>query len=123
MNALDEAHFVYSNLAILGPEQRREAAVSLSEYGIFSRRGIASLTGLTMREVASVVNKTDRTGGKIVPDALGDVIALRDLRERGEMDVFLARRVLGQMSAAFVSRLTGIPAATLTRWKMKADTL
>lgn len=123
MTPLIEAHHVYTNRAHYPTATLVEAAASLAEHGIFSRRAIVAITGLSYRQVAKVVTKTDRSGGRLNPEVLGDLVRLAEARDRGQMDVFAAQRALSGTSASFASRLTGVPISTLARWAKRAGEL
>lgn len=116
MTPLQEALHVYENRGTYPRETLLEAAASLGTHGVFSVRGIAAITGLSYRDVARVVHKTDRTGGKLHPAVLTHLARLVEVRERNEADVIAAARALEGVSANYAERLTGIPDTTLRRW-------
>ena len=118
--ALMEAQSVFERKDQMDRQTLFDAAVSLGEWGIFSNRSITKITGLRPRDVAVLTPKSERTGGRFEPEVLPDLISLARTGERGEMDVFTAKRVLDHCSSYYASRLSGIARSNLVRWAEKA---
>lgn len=123
LTALNEALYTFDHRASMTEQNLFDAAVSLAEWNLFSRRAIAKITGLSIRRVLVLAPKSDSTGGRFEPESLESLVKLVHVRERGEMDVFTAREALRTCSSWFASRATGIPRSTLLRWATMAEEL
>jgi len=114
--ALKEAHYIHTHREHFTDQGLADAIVSLGEWGLFSNRQIAEITGATMRQVCALTKKTDRTGGAFNPDALPNVIELSEARARGEKGGGAIRAALeGGVSLSMLARLTGAPKSSLAR--------
>lgn len=117
MTALEQAHYTWERREYLDEQGRLDAAIALAEWGVFSARQISAITGVHWWKAAEKSAKTDRTGGRLNPETLPDLMALSQARARGEMAPDAARRILeGGTTATVASRLTNVPETTLKRW-------
>lgn len=114
--ALKEARDVHSRRGGLDRQQKADAAVSLAEWGIYSNRHIAKFVGLAPATVNGLVPKTERTGGRLEPEALQPTIDVLLMRIRGEVDNDKVRvAIAAGVSVNFLAKLAGIPQRTLAR--------
>ena len=86
-----------------------DRVTELADYGVFSKRQIAKIAELPLSKVAPLVDKTDRTGGRLNPESLE---ALRDLvarARRGEDFGASASEILRYgTSASLAARFAGL---------------
>jgi hypothetical protein len=123
LTALTEAKFVHEHRAEMDRQALFDAVASLGEWGLFSARSISKITGVDVRTVLKISPKPVRTGGRFDPESLPHLIQLIHLRERGELDIFEARKAVQKTSTYFASRATGIPRSSLLRWAEQAEAL
>ena len=117
MNVLHRAHYVNTHRNTMSRQDRVDAVVELAEWGVFSNRHLALISGLRPAFVNELTGKTDKTGGTINPARLGDLANAVDARNRGE-DVRkrVADLLADGFSTTMVARLTGWSASTVGRW-------
>jgi len=121
LTAVQHAQRVYVNHLAYGREALVNEAVALGEWGVWSKRQVAAFTGLRPALVNDLITKKDRTGGKFNPAALPAVVAVCRMVARDEMDATLISAALRSgCSSVMLSRLTGAPQSTLSRWGRKA---
>lgn len=117
---LEEAQWVYSRLGNYDRQQRFDAAISLAEWGVFSLRQIAKITGISHTAVAGLVQaKNDKSGGKLDPEALEPLVDLMQARRKGEdldPDQVVEALDAGNGTSPYMaSKLTDIPRMHLVR--------
>lgn len=111
--ALEEAAWVYGHIKQYSKQQRFDAAVSLSEWGIFSLRHVGLIVGLshtTVRRIAK--HKPDKTGGTFSPECLVPLLSIQKRHRRGEpIEAGEVRAALDAgtgTSAYFAAKLAGV---------------
>lgn len=120
--ALEQALYYFERRDNLDRDQKIEAAIALGEWGLFSARQIALALDMSHPEVAKLVKKSDRTGGRFRPEALRPLLKLARLTARGEVDVALVKLVLDAgVSKYFASKFTGLSPSTIERRYRKAE--
>jgi hypothetical protein len=119
--ALKQAAGVYAARGKLSPEGRRDAAVALADWGIFSMANIAAITDLGPAVVKRLVAKADRTGGRLNPATLGDMLKLAQAVSDGTPDEPLVATIVDAKTSVYtIAKLTGIPVSTLKLWYARA---
>lgn len=113
LRAVQHARHVIQRKHRLDRQQLFDEAVALGEWGLFSKRQIASFTGLTEREVSGLIQKTDKTGGRLEPEAIEHIEKII-LGDRTPDRVRTAAEA--GCSTPMLVRLTGLPGTTLRRW-------
>lgn len=84
-SALEEAAWVYSRIGNYDKQQKFDAVASLAEWGVFSLRHVAAITGLSHTTVRRIAwSKSDKTGGTFHPDCLVPLLEIRKRYLRGE---------------------------------------
>lgn len=123
LTALEEAHWVFTNRDNYDRQQKYDAAVSLSEWGMFSLRQVAAICGISHSTVKAVAgSKSEKTGGRFDPSCLPALLDIRERRARGE-DVEpseVLRIVDGGTSLGFAARLSELPESYFRRMFAKA---
>lgn len=115
--ALYRAHYIHQHHPTMDRQARVDAAIELAEYGVFSNRHVSELTGLRPAFVNELTGKTDRTGGTMNPQRLGDLADVAEARNRGEdVRARIAELAEDGFSSTTIARLTGIPVSSIGRW-------
>lgn len=119
-NAVRHALWVYQNRDRLSPERLREEGRKLAEHDVFSARRIAAFTGLSLRQTLQSVPPLEYTRGRLEPEALPHIVAICELRDRGEVDHNLIAAALAAGTSTYMlARLTGIPQRSVHRYGQK----
>jgi hypothetical protein len=110
-SALEEAAWVYQRIADYDRQQRFDAVVSLSEWGVFSLRHVGQIVGLSHTQVRRIAGgKHDRTGGTFDPACLAPLLEIQKRYRRDEPiepgAVHAALSAGHGTSAYFAARLT-----------------
>ena len=117
IDALHQAHYAFTHRDTMDRQARVDAAVELGEWGVWSNRHVATLTGLRPAFVNELTGKRDKSGGNMNPERLGDVIEVAEARARGEEVKDRVVALLGEgFSSGMLARLTGVPQSTIARW-------
>lgn len=122
--AVEQAIYVHQHRDTMTATALINSLIGLAEWKIFSNRQLSALTGLSTRVVGGYTNKVDNTGGNMPPESLPAVLELIHITQRGEVDIFAAKRALDfGISTRMLAKLTGIPQVTLARWGRRARAL
>lgn len=89
-------------------DTRIRHAIKLGETGLFSLRQIASITGAPLHDVAEVVRKTDKAGGKLNPDALPLLIEASEAEDEADQRALIYSAYVYGASANAISALLGL---------------
>lgn len=104
-------------------EKMRQYVEQIALRGVLSNRAISAITGVSMRSVGDLTNKTDSTGGRFAPASLAALIGIATAIENDERpdrgDVLRALS-LGT-SPLMVERLTGMPRRTVLDVRLRQD--
>ncbi len=124
MTPLTQALDFYRKRESLDREVKLAAAKALGAHGVFSAAQIAKILDLPKKVVGPLIGKTDRTGGRLSPDALEPLSKVAQIRARGEVDVFAVREALDAgASRLMASRLTGMSESTIRRHYERAASM
>lgn len=97
-------------------QRQVDSVVALAEWNLFSNQHIAAFTGMRIGDVSEWTGKTDATGGRLKPEALGPIAAYLQSLYRGEIDARLAAQAVSAgVSVGMLSKLSGVPVTTLAR--------
>jgi len=125
--ALTQAIDFHQRASRFSRQAKLDAAVALGEWGVFSAAQISEMLDIPKWErkaIAPHIRKTDRTGGRLRPEALEPLLRVAQLRANGEIDVFAVKAAIDAgASMRMASRLTGVPETSLKRYYAKADQL
>ena len=120
ITAIKQASFAFSHRETTTREEKLNTARALAEWGIFSNRQIASLTGLSRPMVDAISSKTDGTGGNLPGESLSHIANAATAHYRGEVDELAIKRAINAgASTRMVSRLTGISQSAVSRASRK----
>ena len=114
--AVQHAQRVHTNRHESTREALINEAVALGEWGVYSKRQVASFTGLRPALINDLLPKSDRTGGTLKPESLGYIIILMRATAREEDDCkAIADALKAGVSSIMLARLTGRSQSTLSR--------
>lgn len=98
-------------------EAMAKRAIELAQFGVFSNRNIALITGLSYEAVLKMAPKSSKLGGRFNPEALPLIYDLYLAHSRGGKDPKLACTIVRHgVSSGFLERLTGVPSTSVDRW-------
>ena len=110
--------------AMFDKQRQIDSVRALAEWGLFSNQHIAAFTGMRIGDVSEWTGKTDATGGRLRPEALGPVAKYLQALYRGETEPQLAAEAVDAgVSIGMLSKLSAVPASTLIRQVEKARAL
>jgi hypothetical protein len=118
LQALNMAIWIRDNSTKVNKDLLIERMQEISEYGLFSNRQIANISGNTVRNttLSAYIQKKDKSGGKINPKNLEDIRDLLFSRNRGHINYPTLFFILDNgTSQNMVSKLTGINQSTISR--------
>lgn len=116
--ALNEAIWLRDNVEKLTKEEVEEAVIRLSKYQLFSSRQLSAIVNniLTHSNIAKIIIKSDKTGGKL---NVGTLEILRNVlysRANGKTDYELIAKALEEgTSQGMISKLTGVSQSSISR--------
>lgn len=114
--AIRHARYIYEHKVTLTRDELLLEAVALAEWGLFSARHIAAITGLRRASISPLIGKVDRTGGRFNPSAL----RLLQRLAQSKYSAADLRAVQEHCGPAMIERLTGVSAWKLRRAKAAA---
>lgn len=108
--ALSNAYDVYVDAPFLTTDELIEKAKALNDWGVFSKRNIIQITRLPSWIVHREVSKSNRTGGRLDPDALPMIF---DFSNSHDTELF--KKILDETDTSFrfLCRLAGVPLSTM----------
>lgn len=125
LTPLEEAHWVFTHRDNYDRQQKYDAAVSLSQWGMFSLRQVAAIAGISHSTVKQVAgSKSEKTGGRFDPACLAELLRISARKARGEeVDAGAVRRMIDAgsgTSLGFAAKLGGVSESYLRRKYTKA---
>lgn len=121
MNDLETLIFIHENRRDLA-----EVIILSSIIGLetkFSIRQLSIITGLPVSKIKAVVTKSDKTGGKLVPDTLRDILHIKNsYNQWDKIDEQAICRVIKQgTSQTMLAKLTGLSQSYISQiWRKYA---
>lgn len=94
LEAVQHASRVYRARENMTREHLINEAIALGEWGVWSNRHIAQITGLRPQLVNELTGKTDKTGGRFDPEALSAIITCCNAKARADIDPALVKAAL-----------------------------
>lgn len=93
-------------------------AKALAATGLFSIQNIVDITGLPRYYAYSLIEKHDKSGGRLNPETLSIIYDLwYERQHRQPIDRGKVKLVVGQgTSQHMLAKLTGIPQASISGW-------
>lgn len=116
--ALNQAIWIRDNAQKTSKADLVSEAQELSYYGLFSNRQISKISGgaLSPSVLNASLSKNNKTGGRLSPENLEDILLILFSKERGAVDHKLIKKVLDNgTSQGMISRLTGISQSSISR--------
>ena len=108
--------FEHKDMTTTTRQNRIDWIRELDDWKVFSNIQIANFVGLKSDTVGAFTGKTDKTGGRLNPEALGDIMKVIHIDNLGQIDPHAIKRVLDQgVSTRMLARLTGLVQSTITR--------
>lgn len=124
MTPLEQALAAYNRRAEYrdADDQKRQQlvddVVALGQLDLFSCRNIEDITGVPETLVAELINKRDKRGGRFSAQTLPLIYDLwLEYVQQHSVDLGAVRNIVGLgVSPAVLSKLTGIPHRSISRW-------
>ena len=118
LRAINEAIWLRDHCATLTKEKIFEIVEDIGEYGVYSARQIAMLTGnqLSHQTVAKLCKKTNKTGGRLSAKSLDDIKQCFHDRINKNIDFKVVKRVIDSgTSQGMLEKLSGISQAQISK--------
>lgn len=116
--AINEAIWLRDNAKKISTELLYQRVYEIAEYGLFSNRQIALIIdgAVSYATISRILDKTDKTGGKLNPKSLEDISEILFSKARGRTNYKLIKKVLTEgTSQGMISRLTGVPQSAISK--------
>jgi len=122
--ALNEAIWIRDHAETITRPELVDAVVALGAYEVFSSRQISAISNgkLSPAAVSGIINKSDKTGGKLNPGTLEILRGILYSRADNRTDRRLIKTALGEgNSQGMIAKLTGVSQSLVSKISRKEE--